>query len=252
MGATKDLSYSIFLRGNKLLKKAGVAKLSVIIPVFNERNTVLKILDLIRAVPFPKEMVIVDDGSTDGTREILQSRVMGQKDCVVIFHDSNRGKGAAIRTGIKNVSGDAVIIQDADLEYDPSDYLELLKPLAAGKAKVIYGSRFLHKKKVTSEWHRFVNYFLTSLTNFFYGSRLTDMETCYKLFSRDILQRIEIESSGFEIEVELTAKILRSGEKILEVPITYKGRSFHEGKKIGWRDGLKAVFALLRYRAGRP
>lgn len=220
----------------------------MIIPVFNERNTVMKILDLIRAVPFPKEMVIVDDGSTDGTREMLQSDVVGQKDYLVLFHERNQGKGAAIRTGIKNVSGDAVIIQDADLEYDPEDFLRLLKPLMEDRARIIYGSRFLSRRKVTGSWHRFVNYGLTFFTNALYGSKLTDMETCYKLFSVETLKGLRLESSGFEIEVELTAKILRSGEKILEVPISYKGRSFHEGKKIGWLDGFKALAALVRYR----
>ena len=230
------------------MERPKISKLSVIIPVFNERNTVMKILDLIRAVPFPKEMVIVDDGSTDGTREILQSRVTGQKDCVVLFHERNQGKGAAIRTGIGSISGDAVIIQDADMEYDPEDFLKLLKPLTENRSRIVYGSRFLGRKKVTTSWHRFINYFLTAFTNWIYGSDLSDMETCYKLFLSEVLRGLSLESSGFEIEVELTAKALRSGEKILEVPISYKGRSFHEGKKIGWIDGFKALAALVRYR----
>ncbi len=225
-------------------------ELSVIVPVYNEKNTIRRIVELIRAVPIEKEVVIVDDGSLDGTRELIRSEFSGKKNFVTIFHDRNLGKGSAIRTGIRAASGKAIIIQDADLEYDPSDYVTLLKPLAEGKAKVVYGSRFLRKKKVTSAWHRFVNYFLTTATNFLYGSRLTDMETCYKLFSSQTLRSLPLTSTGFEIEVELTARLLRSGEKILEVPISYKGRSFHEGKKIGWRDGLKALAALIRYRFG--
>lgn len=225
-----------------------MTKLSVIVPVYNEQHTILKIVEAIQASLVPKEIVLVDDGSTDGTRELIRSHFSGREGFKVIFHENNQGKGRAVRTGIRAATGQAIIIQDADLEYDPSDYLILLKALEEGPEKVVYGSRFLRKQKVTSSWHRFVNYFLTAFTNLLFGSYLTDMETCYKLFSAEALRGLTLESSGFEIEVELTAKALKSGLKIREVPISYKGRSFHEGKKIGWLDGFKAMVALVRYR----
>ncbi len=233
-------------------QNAGLPELSVIIPVYNEKNTIGKIVDLVRAVPVDKEIIIVDDGSTDGTRDFVRDEYAGKAGFTALFHEQNRGKGKAIRTGILHARGRAIIIQDADLEYDPKDYPKLLDPFRQGRAAVVYGSRFLEGKKVTSGWHRFVNYCLTSFTNILYGSKLTDMETCYKLFSAETLKGLRLESSGFEIEVELTAKILKSGEKILETPISYKGRSFHEGKKIGWLDGFKALAALARYRFTGP
>ena len=223
-------------------------ELSVIVPVYNEKATVRRIVALIESVPVKKEIIIVDDGSADGTTELIRKEFSGRPGFVTLFHERNRGKGSAIRTGIQHAAGQALIIQDADLEYDPKDYLELLKPFREGRASVVYGSRFLGSKKVTSSWHRFVNYFLTSFTNLLYGSHLTDMETCYKLFKTHALGRLDLRSTGFEIEVELTAKTLKAGENILEVPISYKGRSFHEGKKIGWLDGFKALSALVRYR----
>ncbi|OGW83062.1 MAG: glycosyl transferase [Omnitrophica bacterium RIFCSPHIGHO2_02_FULL_51_18] len=223
-------------------------KLSVVVPVYNERNTIEKILEAILAVPLEKEIVIVDDGSNDGTRELIRERFSQHRDLKLIFHEKNKGKGEAVHTGIREASGDMVIIQDADLEYDPKDYVPLIQNMERSGINVVYGSRFLNKQKVTSDWHRFVNYFLTALTNGLFGVRLTDMETCYKLFRAPLIKRMPLRSRGFEIEVELTAKLLKSGEKILEVPISYKGRSFHEGKKIGWRDGIKAVVALFRYR----
>ena len=225
-------------------------KLSVIVPVFNEKKTVLELIECIQKVEVPKEIIIVDDGSSDGTREILGRYALNTPDIRVIFHDENKGKGSAVRTGIRVATGDAIIIQDADLEYDPRDYRPLLEAMEGGKANVIYGSRFIHKTKVTAFWHRFVNYFLTGLANYLYSAKLTDMETCYKLFRTEILKDMEIVSQSFEIEVELTAKVLKKGERIFEVPISYKGRSYHEGKKIGWRDGVKALWALLRYRFG--
>lgn len=224
------------------------AKLSVIVPVYNEKSTIDRIIRVVQLVPVKKEIVIVDDGSTDGTRELVRQRFVGQDGFKVIFHEKNQGKGAAVRTGIGAASGDAVIIQDADLEYDPMDYLPLIQALEKDGASVVYGSRFMGKKKVTSGWHRAVNFFLTWLTNILFSSRLSDMETCYKLFRSKIIKGIRLESNGFEIEVELTAKILKSGERIVEVPVSYKGRSFHEGKKIGWRDGIKAVSTLIYYR----
>ena len=223
-------------------------ELSVIVPVYNEKGTVRRILALVQDVPVRKEIIVVDDGSTDGTAQLLRAEFGSKEGFVTLFHERNQGKGSAIRTGIRQARGTAVIIQDADLEYNPRDYAELLKPMREGRASVVYGSRFLEGKRVTSGWHRFVNYFLTAFTNLLYGSHLTDMETCYKLFRTESLRRLSVESAGFEIEVELTAKTLKSGERILEVPISYKGRSFHEGKKIGWTDGLKAMSALVRYR----
>ena len=225
-------------------------KLSVIVPVFNEHNTIERVIELIRAVPVPKEIIVVDDGSGDGTREILKKR-LATADVTLIFHEKNQGKGAAVRTGIRAAGGGAIIIQDADLEYDPMDYVPLLAAMQSSGARIVYGSRFLGKKKVTSSFHRFVNYFLTTLTNVLYGSHLTDMETCYKLFRSDLLKSIPLVSPGFEIEVELTAKTLLRKERIVEVPVSYKGRSFHEGKKIGWRDGVKAVGQLFCYRFTR-
>ncbi len=223
-------------------------KLSIIIPVYNERNTVEKIVSQIRAVAVEKELLLVDDGSTDGTREVIRRVFSGQPDIKAIFHEINQGKGAAVRSGIGAATGEAIIIQDADLEYDPADYLVLLKALDEPGVNIVYGSRFLNHAKVTPHWHWFINYFLTLLTNLLFFSSLTDMETCYKLYRAKVLKNLGLVSNGFEIEVELTAKTLRRGEKIVEVPISYKGRSFHEGKKIGWRDGVKAVFMLFRYR----
>jgi len=222
-------------------------KLSVIIPVYNEKNTIRAIIELIRSVPIPKEIIIVDDGSHDGTGEILAS--LPQDDGLrVISHPTNYGKGRAIRTGIAAATGEAVIIQDADLEYDPSDYGRLMDALERSGANVVYGSRFLDKRKVTWFWHRAVNGFLTGLTNLLYGSRLTDMETCYKLFRAQTIRSLDLRSNGFEIEPELSSKILKKHERIVEVPISYKGRSFGEGKKIGWKDGFIAIWTLFKYR----
>ena len=223
-------------------------KLSVIVPVYNEKDTIEKIVEAVLAVPIEKEIVIVDDGSIDGTRELVKKYFFNRRDFKVIFHDKNRGKGKAVETGIRAASGDAIIIQDADLEYDPMDYLKLLTALEKNGFNVVYGSRFLEKKKVTAPWHRFVNYFLTMVTNVLFSSNLTDMETCYKLFRAPLIKKLDLRSEGFEIEVELTSKVLKLGEKIMEVPISYKGRSFHEGKKIGWKDGFKALFTLIHYR----
>ena len=225
--------------------------LSVIIPAYNEKDTILDIVRLVESVPVDKEIILVDDGSTDGTRELVRSEFKGKKGMVLILHEKNRGKGSAIRTGIAAASGESIIIQDADMEYDPADYPALLEAMRQSGSHVVYGSRFLSGKKVTSAWHRFVNYFLTSLTNCLFGSKLTDMETCYKLFRSELLKSLRIRSEGFEIEVEITAKTLLKKERIVEVPISYKGRSFHEGKKIGWKDGVKAVWMLVRYRFSR-
>ena len=222
--------------------------LSIVMPVYNERKTIADILTLVRSAPIEKEIILVDDGSKDGTREWLSQNLKGLPGVRVIFHEKNMGKGRAVQTGVSAANGFAVIIQDADLEYSPMDYAALVQTLEESGAEAVYGSRFKDKKRVTSGWHRFVNFFLTSLTNLLYGSRLTDMETCYKLVRRDVFQSLGIRSSGFEIEAEITAKLLKKGSRIVEVPISYKGRSYHEGKKIGWKDGVKAILALLKYR----
>lgn len=224
------------------------AKLTVIIPVYNEKETIDKVVAAVSSVKLDKEIVIVDDGSTDGTREILAQISLLASNIRVIYHEKNQGKGKAIQTGIAAAGGEYVIIQDADMEYDPSDYKILLEAVEKNNAAIVYGSRFLSGKKVTSFWHKTVNSFLTQLTNVLYGAHLTDMETCYKLFRTDIIKKINIQSHGFEVEPEITLKSLRMGFKILEVPISYKGRSYHEGKKIGWKDGVKAVAVLIRYR----
>ncbi len=225
-------------------------KLSVIIPVYNERDTVLDILAKIEAVPVAKEIVIVDDGSTDGTRDILGG-LPPRADLQVILHPHNQGKGSAVRTGVKAASGDAVIIQDADLEYDPMDYMVLLDTMEARNAPVVFGSRFLSGKKVTSPIHRLVNYCLTLITNILFGSRLTDMETCYKLFRAPVIQNLPLVSDGFEIEAEITCKLLKARVPITEVAVSYRGRSYDQGKKITWVDGVKAVWTLVKLRLAK-
>ena len=222
--------------------------LSVIIPVYNEKGTVVEIVNRVAAVPISKEIILVDDGSHDGTRELIREHFKNRPDVRVILHDKNRGKGGAIRTGIREASGEWAVIQDADLEYDPADYLKLFQAAVRENVRVVYGSRFLSGARVTSFWHRFVNGFLTGLTNALFGSRLTDMETCYKFFRVPFLKNLALERDGFEMEVELTARTLQKKERIAEVPISYQGRSFHEGKKIGWKDGFKAVYFLFWYR----
>lgn len=222
-------------------------KLSVVIPVYNEEKTLRALLEKVLRVKIDKELVIVDDHSSDGSGAIIReyTRLPNVK---AIYHERNYGKGKAIRSGIEHITGDIVIIQDADLEYEPMDYLPLLDSLRKTGLNVVYGSRFLGNRRASSLWHRSVNQFLTFLTNVLFGSRLTDMETCYKLFRADFLKSLNLRSNGFEVEVELTAKTLKQGEKIAETPISYKGRSFHDGKKIGWKDGLQAIWTLLRYR----
>lgn len=223
-------------------------KLSVVVPVYNEAGTIERILRIIQSIPVSKEIIVIDDGSVDGTREVLKQKFSNDSAFHVIFHEKNYGKGRAIRTGIAAAAGDAVIIQDADLEYDPNDYIPLLAVLEREGSDVVYGSRFLGKKRVTAVWHQAVNQFLTQLTNLLFGSRLTDMETCYKLFRTDFLKSLPLKTDGFEIEVELTTSVLKKYKNITEIPISYKGRAFHEGKKIGWRDGVKAVWMIFYYR----
>ena len=224
------------------------SKLSVIVPVYDERNTVVEIVRRMRAVELPVELeiVIVDDGSTDGTREVL--RQLADSTVRVVTHERNQGKGAAIRTGLQHVSGDLVLVQDADLEYDPEDWPKLLNPIMRGKASVVYGSRFTGERRNMLFLHWVGNRFLSLTTNVLYNTTLSDMETCYKLFDRKVIEGITIRASRFEFEPEITAKLLRRGVRIYEVPISYTGREFEEGKKITWRDGFIALWTLVKYR----
>ena len=227
-------------------------KLSIIMPVFNEKETILKILNKVKnakSLNFIKEIIIVDDFSTDGTRDILKK--IKDRNIKIIYHEKNKGKGSAIRAGLKQSTGDIILIQDADLEYDPNDYEKLLKPIVGNKTKVVYGSRFEVITKNLSKMyklHYIGNMFLTFLTNMLYGVKITDMETCYKVFRKEILDGIDLKATRFDFEPEITAKILKSGYKIHEVPINFYGRKFAEGKKITWVDGIKAVYYLLKYR----
>ena len=223
-------------------------KLSVVVPVYNEKKTVLQILDRIRRVDLPKEIIIVDDFSTDGTRVILQG-LPPSDDLKIIFQPENRGKGAALRRGFEAVSGDIVVIQDADLEYDPAEYHALIQPILANKADVVYGSRFLSgPHRVLLFWHSVGNRFLTTLSNMLTDLNLTDMETCYKVFRADVLRKLRFREDRFGLEPEFTAKVARSRCRIYEVPISYSGRDYSEGKKIGWKDGIAAVYFIIKYR----
>jgi glycosyltransferase involved in cell wall biosynthesis len=224
-------------------------KLSIIIPAYNERNTIKEILRRVRAVDLgeiSKEIIVVDDGSTDGTSDIL--RLEEDSTTKVIRQDENRGKGAAIRAGLPHATGGYIIIQDADLEYDPEDFRTMLAPVLKKKADVVYGSRFSGEHRNMLYWHWLGNKFLNFVTNVLYNTTLSDMETCYKLFSRDSLKGIEIEADGFDFEPEITAKLLRKKVRIYEVPVSYAGREYDEGKKIVWMDGFKALWTLIRYR----
>lgn len=223
-------------------------KLSVIVPVYDERNTVVEIVRRMRAVELPVdlEIIVVDDGSTDGTREVL--RQLTDSTVRVIAHEANRGKGAAIRTGLAQAIGDLVLVQDADLEYDPEDWPKLLSPILRGKARVVYGSRFTGERRNMLFLHWVGNRFLSLVTNVLYNTTLSDMETCYKLFDRSLIDGITLRAQRFEFEPEVTAKILRRGIRIYEVPISYTGREFDEGKKITWRDGFIALWTLVKYR----
>ena len=222
--------------------------LTVIMPVFNERSTVAEVVRRMRAVelPFTLQVIVVDDGSSDGSDKVL--RAIEDSTIRVLRHEHNLGKGAAIRTGLAEARGDLLLIQDADLEYDPQDWPKLLKPILDGKARVVYGSRFTGERKNMLPLHWFGNRLLSLLTNLLYSSTLSDMETCYKLFDAQVLEGITIVSNKFDFEPEITAKVLRRGHRIYEVPISYAGREPDEGKKITWRDGFSALKALIKFR----
>ena len=224
-------------------------KLSIVIPCYNEQHTIQDIVTAVKKSPIlNKEIVIVDDCSTDGTREVLRTQIAPQVD-KIIYHEVNQGKGAALRTGFKHVTGDVVVVQDADLEYDPQEYGRLLEPIELGKADVVFGSRFISDRphRVVYFWHRVGNYILTLTSNMFSNLNLTDMETCYKMFKREIIQSIEIEESRFGFEPEITAKVAALRCRIYEVGISYYGRTYEEGKKIGWKDGVRAMYAIVKY-----
>lgn len=226
--------------------------LSVVIPVYNEVSTISAIIEQVEAMrlPFEKEIIIVDDRSTDGTRELLeQIEREGRKHLKIIYHDRNQGKGGALSSGFAQAAGDIVIIQDADLEYDPQEYPKLLKPILDGKAEVVYGSRFTGSgpHRVLYFWHFVGNTFLTLLSNMCTNLNLSDMETCYKVFRREVLARIEIKEKRFGFEPEITAKVAKLRCRIYEVGISYSGRKYCEGKKIGWKDGVWAIWCIIRY-----
>ena len=242
-------------------------KLSVIMPVYNEINTITTIVRRVRAVhlrvpvgygvengsiiEFEREIVIVDDGSTDGTRDILHA-MEGDPDTMIVFHEQNQGKGVAVRTGLQHATGDVMVVQDADLEYDPRDYPALLQPIVEGRSPVVYGSRFRGgPTKTMFFWHMVGNRFLTLVTNLLYNTILSDMETGYKVFTKEVAEQLDLRAPGWGFDPEITAQILKRGYRIYEVPISYTGREFEEGKKISWRDGLTVLWTLLRCRLTR-
>jgi glycosyltransferase involved in cell wall biosynthesis len=250
--------------GEATCRKIGVYRipssfvLSVVIPVYNEKATILEILRRVRAVPISKQIIIVDDCSKDGTRDVLRKLAERESDLTVVFHEVNQGKGAALRTGFQHATGDVVIVQDADLEYEPEQYPDLLQPIVEGKADVVFGSRFIGEThRVLYFWHSVANKGLTLLSNMFTNLNLTDMEVCYKLFRREIIQGITLKSNRFGFEPEVTAKVARykvptedggwRSCRIYEIPVSYHGRTYREGKKIGIKDGFQALYCIVRY-----
>ena len=228
-------------------------KLSIVIPCFNEKATILELIDAVRSAPIQdKQIIIVDDGSTDGTREILKG-IQGKADIDIIYHETNKGKGAALSTGFAAATGDICIVQDADLEYDPQEFPLVIQPIVDGKADVVFGSRFQSGRphRVVYFWHRIGNGVLTLLSNILTDLNLTDMETCYKAFKREVIQSITIEEKRFGFEPEVTAKISQRNLRIYEVGISYYGRTYSEGKKIGWKDGVRAIYCILKYNTWR-
>ena len=236
--------------------------LSVVIPVYNERETLHLLLDRVRAVRLPKQIILVDDCSKDGTREMLQKMAQEETDLTIAFHDVNKGKGAALRTGFALATGQIVIVQDADLEYDPLEFPRLIEPIVDGRADVVFGSRFIGEThRVLHFWHSMGNRALTWMSNMFTDLNLTDMEVCYKVFRREVIQNINLKQNRFGFEPEVTAKVARyqvpalDGRparrcRIYEMPVSYNGRDYNEGKKIGWKDGVQAVYCIIRYAIG--
>lgn len=229
-------------------------KLSVVIPCYNEVMTLREIVSAVRNSGYEDlEIIIVDDFSTDGSRDLLKGELSSAVE-KILFHDKNMGKGAALRTGFQAATGDLVIVQDADLEYDPREFLKLAAPILEGKADVVYGSRFAggESHRVIYYWHSLGNAFLTTLSNMFTNINLTDMETCYKMFRREVIQSLDLKENRFGFEPEVTAKLARKGVRIYEVGISYSGRTYQEGKKIGWKDGVRAIYAILKYNVFSP
>jgi glycosyltransferase involved in cell wall biosynthesis len=263
-GEAERLEWCLRLLGEPVCRKLGIYRLpenlvvSVVIPVYNERDTIHEILRQVRATGLKKQIILVDDCSRDGTREVLRD-LQSEPDLTVVFHEQNRGKGAALRTGFRYATGQIVIVQDADLEYDPSEYLKLIQPIVEGRADVVYGSRFIGEThRVLYFWHSMANKMLTLLSNMFTNLNLTDMEVCYKVFRREVIQGITLKSDRFGFEPEVTAKVARfqvpplDGRparkcRVYEMPVGYNGRDYSEGKKIGWKDGFQALYCIVRY-----
>jgi len=228
-------------------------KVSIVIPCYNEKNTIEKIVEAVRAAPVEsKEIIVIDDGSNDGTQTLLREKLSGVVD-QIIYHPVNRGKGAALRTGFEAASGDIILVQDADLEYSPEEYPVLLEPIISGKADAVFGSRFMGGRphRVLFFWHMAGNRFLTLLSNIFTNLNLTDVETCYKAFRAPLIKSIQIEEDRFGVEPEIIAKIARTGCRIYEVGISYSGRTYREGKKVNWKDGIRAIYAIVKYNLQR-